>query len=537
MNKKVYGELNLSTSLNYHKNSKKDLCIHELFEEQAQISPNKVAIRCNGKQLTYSELSSKSSKLAIYIIKNNIASNSILALSIERSIDSIVVLLGILKAGAAYLPIDPNYPTEVTNFMIKDSKAVAVFTQAKFLKQFVPINITIFVIEDIIKVIESESDKLQLPENLTSKSLASVIFTSGTTGKPKGVCLTHKGLANRIIWMKQYFQIQGDDRILNKTSTCFDISIWEIFLPLISGALLVCAGAEIPRSSKELVELIQNEKITVIHFVPTMLKFFLDTEGSDKCLSLKHIFVSGDVLYPQLQQIFFSKLNCELHNLYGPTEASIDVTHWQCKKGLTLSFVPIGKPITNTQIYILDHHLKETSVGKIGQIYIGGDCLASGYINQKLTDKYFILHSVYGKLYKTGDFARFINDGNIEFVGRKDRQIKLGGYRVELNGIESAILSHKSVYSTAVTYLEAEVGHKRIVAYLVLNKNFQVEDNINNLTYFLKEKMPSYMIPSIFACIKKLPLSQNKKINYKALPDLNLMTKIREDLYLYKPNN
>ena len=535
MNKEVYEQLNSNVILN-QMNSKKDLCIHELFEEQAKILPKKIAIKCNDKQLTYSELSSQSSKIANYILKNNIAPKSIIALSAERSIESIVILLGILKAGAAYVPLDPSYPVEITNFMIKDSKAVAVFTQAKFSKQFVDTQARVFIIEDIIKIIESESDKLRPFEYFTSEDLASVIFTSGTSGKPKGVCLTHKGLVNRLIWMSQHFQIQGDDRILNKTSTCFDISIWEIFLPLISGALLVCAGAEIPRSSEELVELIQNEKITIIHFVPTMFKFFLDTEGSNECLSLRRIFISGDVLHLQIQQIFFSKLNCDLHNLYGPTEASIDVTHWQCKKNSTLSFVPIGKAIANTQIYILDHHLKEAPVDRIGQIYIGGDCLAMGYLNKKLTDKYFISHAVFGRLYRTGDFAKLMNDGNIEFVGRKDRQIKLGGYRIELNGIESIILSHRIVHSVAVTYREAELGHKQIVAYLVFN-NFQIEDNVNQIIDFLKTKIPSYMIPNIFVGIDNLPLSQNKKINYNALPNLNLMIKVKDGLYLYKASS
>jgi acyl-coenzyme A synthetase/AMP-(fatty) acid ligase len=536
MNKEISGQLN-SSAISNQMNSKKDLCIHELFEEQARILPKKIAIKCNDKQLTYSELSSQSSKIANYIIKNNIAPKRIIALSVERSIESIVILLGILKAGAAYVPLDPSYPIEIANLMIKDSKAIAVFTQAKFSKQFVAAKTSIFIIEDIIKIIESESDKLRPLERFTSEDLASVIFTSGTSGKPKGVCLAHKGLVNRLIWMSQYSQIQNDDRVLNKTSTCFDISIWEIFLPLISGALLLCAGAAIPRSSKELVELIQNEKITIIHFVPTMFKLFLDTEGSNECLSLRHIFISGDVLHLQMQQIFFSKLNCHLHNLYGPTEASIDVTHWECKEDSTLSFIPIGKPIANTKIYILNNHLKEAAVGKIGQIYIGGDCLATGYLNKKLTDKYFISHPVYGRLYKTGDFAKLMHGGNIEFIGRKDRQIKLGGYRVELNGIESIILSHKIVHSVAVTYIEVEAGYKQIVAYLVLNKKLQIKDSINRIIYFLKEKMPSYMIPNIFACIDNLPLSQNKKINYNALPNLNLMSKVKDGLYSYKTNN
>jgi amino acid adenylation domain-containing protein len=508
----------------------RDLTLHQLFEEQVRKIPNNICISCNNDRLSYAELNDKANKIANYLNKN-IFSPSKIAVCIERSIESIAIMLGILKTGNAYVPLDPNYPPEFTHFIVENSEARVLITQDKYLGRFENIKTQIFTTEFLSNEVNLEKATLESQNQVSSNNLAVILYTSGTTSKPKGVCLNHQGLVNRIMWMYQAFQINSYDHVLNKTSVCFDISIWEIFLPLVSGAVLVCAGADVPKNSEELVKLIQHENITIIHFVPQMLKYFLETENVEECSSLRHVFVSGDVFYFQNQKKFFGKLNCELHNLYGPTEASIDVTHWCCQRDSELDFVPIGKPIANTQIYILDDNLQITEIDKIGQIYIGGDCLAQGYVDKKLTGEYFIIHPKYGRLYRTGDLAKFMPDGNLAFICRNDRQIKLGGYRVELSAIEEAIASSLGIGSVAVTYNESTPGFKQIIAYLVINNNIGAEECVNQLLKYLETKLPVYMLPSIFAVVGKLPLTRAFKVDYLALPKTVDLIKLKEGIY------
>ena len=441
------------------------------------------------------------------------------------------MMISILKIGAVYVPIDLNYPETLSRFILSDSKAKVLISQKNSQDVFKDLGLKILLLEDCIKETRNESSAFIHHHNDSSSRIAFILYTSGTTLKPKGVCLTHMGLINRIYWMNQVFAVNKDDRVLHKTSVCFDISLWEIFLPLISGATLVCAGNNIPRSSEELISLVESENITIIHFVPQMLKYFLDTKGVEKCLTLRHVFISGDVFYLDLLQKFYSKFNCDIHNLYGPTEASIDVTHWQCTRDSNLNFVPIGRPISNTQIYLLDQDLKLAPLDHISEIFIGGDCLATGYLNPELTKEYFIIHPKYGRLYCTGDFAKLMPDGNIQFIGRKDRQIKLGGYRIELNAIEEVLNSAPEISSAAVSYKEIIPGFKDLIAYLVTRSSSK-EIHINPLKDFLRARLPLYMVPNIFVIVPKLPLTANKKINYQALPIIDNLNKISEEVYI-----
>lgn len=518
---------------NSFENNPSCLTLHQLFEKQVEQNPNSLCISCENDQLTYAEVNERANQFANYLNRSTLSSNKV-ALCLERSIGSVIIMLGILKSGNAYVPLDPNSPYELTHFILKNSGAQTLITQNKFLNHFENMEITALITEIFSKEVRAEDSLLKRQTQTSGKDVAAVLYTSGTTSKPKGVCLTHQGLVNRIVWMQHSFQVNFSDRILNKTSVCFDISIWEIFLPLISGGVLVCAGAEVPKDSDELVRLIQHEKITIIHFVPQMLKYFLDTKNVEKCTSLRHVFVSGDVLYPHTQERFFSKLKCDLHNLYGPTETSIDVTHWHCQPNSKLSFVPIGKPIANTQIYILDDNFNAVETSKIGQIYIAGECLAQGYTDKELTDACFINHPKYGRLYRTGDLARLAPDGNIEFICRNDRQVKLGGYRVELSAIEEVIASDPDIHSVAITYQEDVPGFKKTIGYIVVKNNNQIENYIDNLTCYLKTKLPLYMVPNIFAVIDHLPLTLNFKINYPALPKLDDLKKIKEEIYCSK---
>lgn len=503
--------------------------LQKLFEEQVKNSPNSVCISCGQEKLTYEELDKKANKVANYLKRRSPASSKV-GLCLERSIESIVVLVGILKSGKAYVPLDPTYPSEWIHLVMQDSRTGVLITQEKFLKLFEKIDTEVIVLESLAQEINAESSSLTLKSLQDPKSLAAILYTSGTTSKPKGVCLTHQGLSNRIVWMKKCFNIASQDRTLNKTSICFDISIWEIFLPLISGGRIICAKGNIPRSSEELISLIQREKVTIIHFVPQMLKYFLETNDVKKCTSLRHVFISGDVLHFHTQIKFFRELDCDLHNLYGPTETSIDVTHWHCQKNSELDFVPIGKSITNVHVYVLNGDFEKTRMGEIGEIFIGGICLAQGYINKSLTSKCFSTHPKYGLLYRTGDLAKLMSNGNISFVGRRDRQIKLGGYRVELSAIEEAIASYPEIYSVAVHYREEEPGFKQVVAYVVVSVE-KIEDHIDQLITYLKGKVPHYMIPAMFAIVKQLPLTVNFKINYSELPSVSSLKKIKDYLY------
>ncbi len=505
----------------------KNLKLHKLFENQVKKTPKSICISCGKRELTYQEFNHEANRIAHYL-NVNVPFASRIAVCLERSIESVAVLVGILKSGKAYIPLDPSSPLEQNYFILKNSGAQLVILQDKFVNLFQNMEVDILDLQNLVGEIDQKNiDNL---DGAKLSNLAAILYTSGTTSKSKGVCLTHQGLVNRIEWMRKVFSVGEQDRILNKTSICFDISIWEIFLPLISGGTLICAGGDIPRSSEELVDFIKKQKVTIIHFVPQMLKCFLETKGVKECQSLRHVFVSGDVLHMQKQKIFFKNLNCDLHNLYGPTEASIDVTHWHCKKNSGLDFVPIGKPIDNVLLYILDKDLNKVKEGQVGEIYLGGICLAQGYIDKSLDSKYFIMHSDLGYLYKTGDFAEYMLDGNIKFIGRKDRQIKLGGYRVELSTAEELISTYPKINSVAVYYSENEPGFKQTIAYIVINHE-QPEKYVVELENYLKTKIPFYMVPMFFAVVKKIPLTERFKVDYVRLPQLKDLKKISNNLY------
>ncbi|MEM6402846.1 MAG: non-ribosomal peptide synthetase, partial [Cyanobacteria bacterium P01_D01_bin.116] len=332
-----------------------------------------------------------------------------------------------------------------------------------------------------------------------------------------------QGIHNRLLWMQNTYQLKSSDRILQKTPFSFDVSVWEFFWPLLTGASIVVAKPEAHKDTTYLVNLISSQQITTIHFVPSMLQVFLQSSDKENCSYLQRVFCSGEALPFELTQLFFSKFECELHNLYGPTEAAIDVTFWQCKPQSNLQIVPIGRPIANTQIYILDSQLQPVPVGVPGELHIGGDGLARGYLNrEQLTSEKFILNpfNKLQRLYKTGDLARYLPDGNIEFLGRIDNQVKIRGFRIELGEIEAVLASHPQVNQAVVIATEENTDNKSLVAYFVANEEITTQQ----LRHYLKTKLPEYMVPSTFVTLESLPLTPNGKIDRKALPvkDINL---------------
>lgn len=525
-----------------------NICIHQLFEEQVRKTPNDLAVIFNNEQMTYHQLNSKANQLAHYLKANGVDREILVGLCMERCIEMIVAILAILKSGGAYVPLDPDYPDERLKYISYDIQASIILTQSTLVSRLNSLlkNTThvrkIFAVDLEQKEISSQS--IDNPSLVTGPDDACyVIYTSGSTGKPKGVCISHAALCNRILWMQHEYKLMPSDRVLQKTPFSFDVSVWEFLWPLVTGSQLIIAAPGIHRNPDELVELIKSKKVTVIHFVPSMLRAFLQTKQVDGCQSLRYVFASGESLSYEMQQFFYKTLSTTLINLYGPTEAAIDVTFWRCQSDSNLSIVPIGKPIANTQIYILDNHLNLMPIGAIGELHIGGIGLARGYLNQpQLTREKFIDNPFVSSeeksqasnlcLYRTGDLARFLTDGNIQYLGRIDNQIKLRGYRIELGEIEALLNAYPGI-KEAVVNLQEKEGDVRLIAYLISSEN-EVDLSViaqtnKKINQYLTNILPDYMIPSAWVWLEKFPLTTSGKLDRKALPAPDLNQRISEN--------
>ncbi|MBD2690475.1 non-ribosomal peptide synthetase [Anabaena catenula] len=497
-----------------------DQCIHQLFEAQVEKTPNAVAVVFENEQLTYRELNTRANQLAHYLQKLGVIPEVLVGICVERSLEMIIGLLGILKAGGAYVPIDPAYPQERLGYMLTDAQVSVLLTQKHLLETLPAHNAqTLYLDQDKnLFITQSTANPIS---NTTSENLAYVIYTSGSTGKPKGAMNTHKGLCNRLLWMQDTYQLTASDRVLQKTPFSFDVSVWEFFWPLLTGASLVIAKPGGHQDSRYLVELIAQEKITTLHFVPSMLQVFLEETDLEKCGTIKQVICSGEALSFDLQKRFFERLNAELHNLYGPTEAAIDVTYWACQLNSNQKIVPIGRPIANIQIYILDKHLQPVPIGVSGELHIGGVGLARGYWNKpELTQEKFIASPFESAqfLYRTGDLARYLPNGNIEYLGRIDHQVKIRGFRIEVGEIETLLAKHPEIQESVVALKEDDLGEKRLVAYIVSKQNKLTTNELaSKLQKFLQQKLPDYMIPSAFVLLEALPLTPNGKLDRRAL--------------------
>ena len=499
----------------------KDLCIHQLFEAQAEHTPDAVAVVFEGKQFTYRELNRRANQLAHYLQSMGVGTEVLVGIAVERSIEMVVGLYGILKAGGAYLPIDPTYPSERIAYMLENAQAPILLTQANLLDKLPPHKAQVICLDaEWDNLIAGQS--METPEcKATPENLAYTIYTSGSTGTPKGVMNAHHGILNRLLWMQEAYQLDAADCILQKTPFSFDVSVWEFFWPLMFGARLVVARPEGHKDNDYLVQIIIEKKITTIHFVPSMLQLFLEAKDVKKCNSLRQVICSGEALPLDLQNRFFTRLDAKLHNLYGPTEAAVDVTYWECRRESDLRTVPIGRPIANTQLYILDRCMQPVPIGLSGELHIGGVQVARGYVNQPdLTAEKFIPDPFNdnpdARLYKTGDLARYLPDGNIEYSGRLDHQVKVRGFRIELGEIESVLSQHPVVHEAVVLAREDVPDDKRLVAYIVSNQQSPL--SIKELRNFLKEKLPEYMVPAAFVPLETLPLTSNGKVDRRALP-------------------
>ncbi|MCF5434524.1 amino acid adenylation domain-containing protein, partial [Pseudomonas syringae] len=488
-----------------------DTLLHQLFEEQVAQQPDAPAVVDETGSLTYGELNARANRLAHYLIGLGIQPDDRVAICAQRSLEMVVGLLGILKAGGAYVPLDPGYPPERLRYMLEDSAPVAVLVQGETRTLLGELAVPTFDLQDADW--EVEADHNPVVPAITPQHLAYVIYTSGSTGKPKGVANQHDGVVNRLWWAQSEYRIGADDRVLQKTPFGFDVSVWEIFLPLLTGAQLVMARPGGHQDPHYLMEVIERRSISMLHFVPSMLQAFVNQTPAGRCSTLKRVLCSGEALPHALLlqgQAHFPK--SELHNLYGPTEAAIDVTAWHYVAEQDIGIVPIGRPIANTQIYLLDAHGQPVPIGVSGEIHIGGIGVARGYLNRpELTAERFLEDPFSAqptaRMYRSGDLGRWLADGNIEYLGRNDDQVKLRGYLIELGEIESQLAGCPGVREAVVLAREHCPGDKRLVAYLTAQEGAVL--SAAQLREQLSQGLAEYMIPSAFVTLTHFPLTPN----------------------------
>ncbi|MBF2063674.1 MAG: amino acid adenylation domain-containing protein [Calothrix sp. C42_A2020_038] len=524
-----------------------DKCIHELFEEQVKQNPDVVAVVWENEQLTYRQLNTEANYLAHYLQSIGVKPNFVVGIYLERSLLSIIGLLGILKAGGVYLPLDPNYPQERLAHMVSDSEASVLLTQQKLANSLPPSRAkVVYLGRDVTS--SNISDKNPV-SGVQPNNLAYIIYTSGSSGKPKGVMISHQGVVNHATAMIGEYALTKRDRVLQFASFSFDVALEEVFPTLLSGATLVMRPAEIFTSFADFSRFIEQKSLTVVNLPTPYWQEWVLEISQDKSTVPHHLrlLVTGSeqVLPDRLalwQQLVGDRVMWM--NAYGPTEATITATVYKpCSKHSYVNSVFIGRPIANTQIYILDKNLQPVPIGIPGELCIGGVGLASGYLNLPELTKEKFIQSSHSLLYKTGDKARYLPDGNIEFLGRIDHQVKIRGFRIELGEIEAALAQHPLIRASVVIVKEDQVGNKQIIAYVVLNlRSSQTDftdlmemDNLissgevvhsaiqSQLRVFLKSKLPDYMLPSLFVILKELPLTANGKVNRRALPKPSVM--------------
>ncbi len=504
-----------------HEDLGPDVCLHELIEARVRLQPHTPALTFNGQSLSYQQVNARANQLARYLVAHGVRQDTLVAVCAERSFEMVIGLLAILKSGGAYLPLDPVHPQDRLAFMLEDGQAPVLLTQTHLLPKVASYRGGIFLLDADWPQIDGLA-QTDLEVAVATSDLAYCIYTSGSTGRPKGVLNAHAGVVNRIRWMHRQYPIDERDVVLQKTPFGFDVSVWEFFWPLMAGARMVIAKPEGHKDPFYLRQLMADEGVTTLHFVPSMLLAFLDALAEPP-RGARQVFCSGEALPKEAVQRFFHRMpRVELHNLYGPTEAAVDVTYFNCREVADLHCVPIGRPISNIQMYILDAQWQPVPVGVPGELYIGGVGLARGYLNRpELTERTFIANPLPmggARLYRTGDLGRYLPDGNIEYLGRMDLQVKIRGFRIELGEIESSLLAIEGVREAAVLAVAAADGEKMLAAYLALEPAADLDAQA--LRARLLQRLPDYMVPVRWAFVSALPLSANGKIDRTALGEL-----------------
>ncbi|MGW6056052.1 amino acid adenylation domain-containing protein [Streptomyces sp. NPDC055189] len=502
-----------------------------LFAAQARRTPEATALVFEGDQLTYAELDSRATRLAHALRAEGVHPGAVVAVALPRSLELLVTLYAVHKAGAAYLPIDPAYPEDRRRYMLDDAAPALTVTPDTY---------------RTLLAREHPADEAPLPDALPD-SPAYLIYTSGSTGRPKGVVVPHRGIVNRLLWMQSAYRLDADDRVLHKTPTSFDVSVWELFWPLLAGATLVVAPPDAHKDPDQLVRLIRAERVTTVHFVPSMLETFLRAPGAADHTPLRRVICSGEALPTGLAGRFhalFDTAGTGLHNLYGPTEASVDVTDWRSRGDEAGATVPIGHPVDNTRVHVLDAGLRPVPVGATGELYLAGVQLAHGYLGRTpLTAERFVADPFGppgGRMYRTGDLVHRTPDGALVFLGRADDQVKLKGFRIELGEIAARLDLHPHVGQSAVVVREDTPGAPRLVAYVVpaspalasvvlasvvlasavpaSGVPAGADCDEDALRAHCAAALPEHMVPSAFVRLDRMPLSLSGKLDRRALP-------------------
>ncbi|HSX59050.1 MAG TPA: amino acid adenylation domain-containing protein, partial [Tahibacter sp.] len=508
-----------------------DVCIHEQIEAQVAATPDAIAVVAGDRTLSYAELNREANRLAHALIARGVRADDCVGLCMQRGADLVVAILGILKAGAAYLPLDPDYPSARLDYMLRDSGAAWVLTQ-QALAEVVPgdrARTLCLDTSDVRAMLAQQPahDPTAQDRALAPHNIAYAIYTSGSTGEPKGVLNEHRALVNRLDWMQKAYALDADDRVLQKTPYSFDVSVWEFLWTLTTGARLVMLAPQAHKDPDALCAAIREHGITTLHFVPSMLSALLSAADWASCTSVRQVICSGEALGAELVARFFATgTPARLHNLYGPTEAAIDVSYWECRPEHAGHTVPIGRPIQNIALHVLDAQGRQQPVGVPGELHIGGVGLARGYCNKpELTAERFVRDHIDGgaaaRLYRTGDLARWMPDGTLDYIGRIDHQVKIRGLRIELGEIETLLCRQPGV-TDAVVVAHGSGEDRRLVAYAATLQPQQDPAEaavIQRLRENLARELPDYMVPAVFVLLERLPLSANGKIDRKALPD------------------
>ncbi|MEH2123776.1 amino acid adenylation domain-containing protein [Nostoc sp.] len=495
-----------------------DQLIPQLFEEQVERNPNAVAVVFEDQQLTYRELNCRANKIAHHLQTLGVGTEVLVGIFLERSLLVAAVILGILKAGGAFVALDPTYPQERLAYMLNESQASVLLTQKQFVENLPPSGAKVVCLDSISEAIAQQNEENPVSK-VTSDNLAYVIFTSGSTGKPKGILMTHEGVISRVDRTQKIHNFTSNDRILQLGNISFDMFVWEFFIPLLTGARIVIGHPQRTSDFDYLIRLINREQVTIARFVPPMLQMLLEQKEFTTCKSIRRVITGGDKLTVNLMAAFMNNFSADLYNQYGPTERPSSIT-WRCQKSNKTS-IPIGRPLPNTEVYILDKMGNLAPIGVVGELYIGGSGLALGYLNDPiLTAQKFIRNPFNdrpsSRIYKTGDLVRYLPDGNLEFVGRIDNQVKIRGFRIELEEIEAVLSQHPELLEVVVILREDQPGNPRLVAYFVPQKG-QVP-TLGTLRNYLKQKLPDYMVPSAFVSLETIPLTPNGKVDRHTLP-------------------
>ncbi|WP_157574284.1 non-ribosomal peptide synthetase, partial [Nocardia jejuensis] len=494
-----------------------------LLDAQIPLTPDNVALEFEGEQLTYAEFGERVNRLARFLIADGVGAESLVALGMRRSLDLVIGMHAVLRAGGAYVPIDPDHPADRTAYILESAAPVCVLTTARDQLEL-PESVDRVEI-DTLDVSGHSAEPVTDADRLAPlrpDNTAYVIYTSGSTGRPKGVAVTHHAIVNQELWMLDEYQLTADDVYLQKTATTFDVSLWGYFLPLMVGAKLLIATPDGHRDPLYVADMIERHGVTITDFVPSMLTVFVAHATAAQCATLRHVFVIGEALPPETGAGFRAISSAGLQNLYGPTEAAVSVTYWE-NTAADITTVPIGAPEWNVEVYVLDSRLRPVAIGAPGELYLAGRQLARGYKGRPdLTSDRFVANplSTHGeRMYRTGDLVRWNGSGAtgvLEYIGRTDFQVKFRGQRIELGEIETDLLAHPAVSQAAVLVMDTATG-QQLVAYVVPVPGQSVDPT--ELTRFVAEKLPTYMVPASIMVLEAFPLNTSGKLDRKALPD------------------